>query len=126
MTPQQLAAFITESKAAIFAQTAGPWHEGLERPNVGLRACDVAFIAHARSALPAALAELEAMQKDLAELREEQPLPSAVAQAYFIELATLRKIRAAAEAWQKDRIETQDGEYDHLNTCELALIEALK
>ena len=38
----------------------------------------------------------------------------------------LRKIRAAAEAWQKDRIETQDGEYDHLNTCEFALIEALK
>ena len=41
------------------------------------------------------------------------------------ELCSLRKEHAAALSWKKDRIENQDGQYDNLNTAELALIDAI-
>ena len=94
MNTQQLTAFIAESKAICERATPGPWHvveyanhhalqntpeyagidvldELGDGPNEPERNYD--FCAHARSALPAALAELEA----------------------------LSKMREAAEAWRK-------------------------
>jgi hypothetical protein len=90
MTPQQLAAFIAESKAICDRATPGPWERQgpfeKSRSDHGWRGIagstmvmvgrdkmkpypqaenDAAFLIHARTALPTALAELERLQHEL-------------------------------------------------------------
>jgi hypothetical protein len=73
MTPEQLAA----DRATCDAATPGPWECGQYRPGivttqyqiVGVRACDVPFIAAARTRWPAALDRIEQLERELLNAR---------------------------------------------------------
>ena len=118
MTPQEIQSFLAEAKAVCDRATPEPWGHGIvgngwgfvEMPtakalcesngqNVAPNMLweDAQFVHHARTALPRALEIIEEMAK----------------------------VKEAAEAWEADRIENYEGEYDKINTTEQALIDAL-